>query len=209
MHLVALFRRSRRQNKEIVYMNRLIATAALSALGIICVEPSFAQEQYLGEVRLVGFNFCPTQWLPANGQILNIAQYTALFALYGTTYGGDGVRTFAIPNLQGRAPVGVSSQWPIGAVFGAPNVTLTIGNLPPHRPQLYGSSTAGGVGSPSGALLGTLPGKDYAAAGSPADQPMSTSAIGSIGNGQPVSTQSPSLAMTWCVAIQGIFPSRP
>jgi microcystin-dependent protein len=90
-------------------MNRLLATVALGALVLICVAPAFAQEQYLGEVRLVGFNFCPVNWLPANGQILNIQQYTALFALYGTTYGGNGVQTFALPNLQGRAPVGVST----------------------------------------------------------------------------------------------------
>jgi microcystin-dependent protein len=181
----------------------------LSALGFLCTGPSFAQEQYLGEVRLVGFNFCPNQWLPANGQILNISQFSALFALYGTTYGGDGVRTFGIPNLQGRAPVGVSAQEPIGAVFGNSTVTLTTANLPPHRPQLYGSSSAGGVGSPSGALLGVLPGKDYAPTGSPADLAMSPNAIGLVGNGVPVSTQSPSLSMTWCVAIQGIFPTRP
>jgi microcystin-dependent protein len=111
-------------------MNKLLATAALSALGFLTVGPSFAQEQYLGEVRLVGFNFCPVGWLPANGQILNIQQYTALFALYGTTYGGNGVQNFALPNLQGRAPTGVSTQQPIGAVFGAPSVTLLMGNLP-------------------------------------------------------------------------------
>jgi microcystin-dependent protein len=190
-------------------MNRLLATVALGALGLICVAPASAQEQYLGEVRLVGFNFCPVGWLPANGQILNIQQYTALFALYGTTYGGNGVQTFGIPNLQGRAPVSASAQWPIGAVFGAPSVTLLTANLPPHTHQLFGSSAGGGTGSPAGALLGTLPGNDYAQAGSPADKPMSVTAIGVTGNGQPVATQSPSLSMTWCVAIQGIFPSRP
>jgi microcystin-dependent protein len=189
-------------------MNRLLATVALSALGLLCVGPSFAQEQYLGEVRLVGFNYCPVGWLPANGQILNIAQYSALFALYGTTYGGNGVQTFAIPNLQGRAPVGVSTQQPLGAPFGASSVTLLMANLPPHTHQLFGSSAGGGTGSPAGALLGTLPGNDYASPGSPADRPMSTTSIGLTGNSQPVATQSPSLSMTWCVAINGIFPPR-
>jgi microcystin-dependent protein len=190
-------------------MKRLLATLALSALGLLGAEQASAQERYIGEVRLFGFNFCPTQWVPANGQIIAIASNQALFALYGTTYGGDGRTNFGLPNLQGRAPVGVSAQEPIGAVFGASAVTLTIANLPPHRPQLFGSSAGGGAGSPAGALLATLPGNDYAVAGSPADKPMSASAIGSIGSGIPVSTQSPSLAMTWCVAVQGIFPSRP
>jgi microcystin-dependent protein len=190
-------------------MKRLLTTVALGALGLLYAVPSFAQEQYLGEVRLVGFNFCPVGWLQANGQILNIQQYTALFALYGTTYGGNGVQNFGIPNLQGRAPTGVSPQQPIGAVFGAPSVTLLTGNLPPHTHQLFGSSAGGGTGSPAGALLATLPGNDYASPGSPADKPMSTAAIGLTGSSQPVATQSPSLSMTWCVAIQGIFPSRP
>jgi microcystin-dependent protein len=190
-------------------MIRLLVTMLLSVLGFLCVGSVSAQEQYIGEVRLVGFNFCPTQWIPANGQLLNISPNQALFALYGTTYGGDGVRTFGVPNLQGRAPVGVSAQEPLGAIFGNSTVTLTTANLPPHRPQLFGSSAGGGAGSPAGALLATPPGNDYAPAGSPADKPMSASAIGSIGNGIPVATQSPSLSMTWCVAVQGIFPSRP
>jgi microcystin-dependent protein len=190
-------------------MDGLLATAALSALGFLCVGPVRAQEPFIGEVRLLGFNFCPTGWTLANGQLLNIAQWQALFALYGTTYGGDGVRNFAIPNLQGRAPVGADAQQPLGAPFGASTVTLTMANLPPHRHQLFGSSAMGGIGSPAGALLATLPGKDYASAGSPADTPMSANAIGLTGNAAPVSTQSPSLSMTWCVALQGIFPSRP
>jgi microcystin-dependent protein len=190
-------------------MTRLLLTMLLSGLGFLCIGPAFAQDQYIGEVRLVGFNFCPTQWIPANGQLLAITSNQALFALYGTTYGGDGVRTFGIPNLQGRAPIGVSPQEPLGAVLGNSTVTLTIANLPPHRPQLFGSSAGGGTGSPAGAMFATLPGNDYAAAGSPADKPMSPNAIGSIGNGIPISTQSPSLSMTWCVAVQGIFPSRP
>lgn len=192
-------------------MNRLLATAALSALGFLCTGAAFAQEQYIGEVRLVGFNFCPQSWFPADGRLLPIAQYQALFALYGTIYGGNGTTNFAIPNLQGRAPVAASSQQPIGAPFGNSNVTLTIANLPPHRPQLYASSTAASVGAPDGALLSTFPAADkiYAPPGSPADKAMSPNSIGILGGGVPISTQSPSLAMTWCVAWSGIFPSRP
>jgi microcystin-dependent protein len=96
-------------------------------------------------------------------------------------------------------------------VFGNSTVNLTVANLPLGWPQLYGSSTAGSVGIPNGGLLGTFPAaeKIYAPAGSPADAPMSTNAIKPVGGGIPISTQSPSLSMTWCVALQGIFPSRP
>jgi microcystin-dependent protein len=209
MHFAAFFFAGAGAETRRSSMNRLLATAALSALGFLCIGPASAQEPFIGEVRLLGFNFCPTGWIVANGQLLNIAQFQALFALYGTTYGGNGVQNFAIPNLQGRAPVGADPQQPLGAPFGASTVTLTMANLPPHRHQLFGSSTTGNVGSPSGALLGTLGGKDYAPAGSPADTAMSANAIGLTGNATPVSTQSPSLSMTWCVALQGIFPSRP
>jgi microcystin-dependent protein len=86
-------------------MKRLPATAALvGALSITCVNLAAAQEPYIGEVRLFGFNFCPVGWLQATGQIFAINQYTALFALYGTTYGGNGTTNFAVPNLSGRAP---------------------------------------------------------------------------------------------------------
>jgi microcystin-dependent protein len=193
-------------------MNKLFATAALSALGFLCiVGPVRAQEPFIGEVRLLGFSFCPNGWTAANGQLLQIAQWQALFSLYGTTYGGDGVRTFAIPNLLGRAPVGADAQQPLGAPFGASTVTLTTANLPPHRHQLYASSTAASVGAPDGALLSTFPAaeKIYAPSGSPADKAMSANAIGLTGNAIPVSTQSPSLSMNWCVALQGIYPTRP
>jgi microcystin-dependent protein len=191
-------------------MNRLLATAALSALGLLSVGPAFAQDQFVGEVRLVGFNFCPRDWIPADGRLLNINQFTALFALYGTIYGGDGQRTFGIPNLQGRAPVSADTQQPIGAVFGNSMVTLTIANLPPHQHQLFASSVAPSVPAPDGALFSTFPAPDkiYAPSTSAADKPMSPKAIGITGSGIPISTQSPSLAMTWCVALQGIFPQR-
>jgi microcystin-dependent protein len=189
-------------------MNKLLATAALSTLGFLCVGPVHAQDQFVGEVRPVGFNFCPRDWLPADGRLLNINQFSALFALYGTIYGGNGQTTFGIPNLQGRAPVAATSEQPIGAVFGNSTVSLTVSNMPPRWPQLHASSAAGAVGDPAGAILGVLPGKDYAAPGSAGDKAMSSNAIGPSGQGVPISTQSPSLSMTWCVATQGIFPQR-
>ena len=190
-------------------MNRLLVTMLLSVLGFLCTGPVFRPGAIPRRSALGRLQFLPQPMDPSERPAPQYLSIPALFSLYGTTYGGDGVRTFGIPNLQGRAPVGVSAQEPIGAVFGNSTVTLTTSNLPPHRPQLFGSSASGGTGSPAGAMFATLPGNDYAAAGSPADKPMSPNAIGSIGSGIPISTQSPSLAMTWCVAVQGIFPSRP
>lgn len=88
-------------------MKRLLAIAALaSALQVICADLASAQEVFLGEIRLFGFNFCPAGWVPAAGQLLPITQYNALFLLYGASFGGDGVTNFALPNLNGRAPYG-------------------------------------------------------------------------------------------------------
>ncbi len=196
-------------------MKRLFAIAALvGALSTTCVNLAAAQEPYLGEVRLFGFNFCPVGWAPAAGQTLNIAQYTALFALYGTVYGGNGTTTFALPNLSGRAPYGIASSRAVGRVigeeYGASTVTLTVAQLPPHTHRLMASSAPDTTNQPDGALLPTAStAKLYAAAGSPTTSPTAAGAIFPAGGGQPISIQSPALSMNWCVAMQGLFPSRP
>jgi len=197
-------------------MKRRVATAMLaSALSIAGVNLASAQEPYLGEIRLFGYNWCPVGWLQAAGQTLAINQYTALFALYGTNFGGNGTTNFQLPNLSGRAPYGQAGGGmgePFGAPYGTSTVTLLTQNLPSHTHQLYGSTANLGAPSPSNALSGTDPnsaGKFYAAAGSPANAPMAVTAIGHTGGNLPISTQSPALSLNWCVAITGIFPSRP
>jgi microcystin-dependent protein len=195
-------------------MKRLLATAALvSALSITCVNLAAAQEQYLGEVRLFGFNFCPIGWAAAAGQILPISQNAALFSLFGTFYGGNGTSTFALPNLSGRAPYGQASGGagqPIGTIYGASTTTLTPAQMPSHTHQLAGSTAADTTNSPAGALLPTFAAGNhiYAASGSPANTPMAATAIGPTGGSQPFSIQSPALSLNWCVATQGIYPSR-
>lgn len=196
-------------------MKRLFAAAVMAcSLIFSCAGPASAQEPYLGEVRLFGYNWCPQGWLQASGQILSIAQNTALFSLYGTNFGGNGQTNFGLPNLTGRAPVGFGSVppgQPFAASYGASSVTLTVGQLPAHTHQLMGSSQGPVNNSPAGGLLPTFPpGQQiYTASGAPADTPMALNAIGITGSNQPVQTQSPALAMNWCVAIVGIYPSRP
>lgn len=197
-------------------MKRHVATAlfagALSAAGI---NLAAAQEMYVGEVRQFGFNWCPYGWLQAAGQLLPIQQYTPLFALLGTSFGGNGTTNFALPNLSGRAPYGQLANGqgqPFGAVYGTSQVTLTVANLPAHTHQLFATSDAQAGPSPANALLPTVPGttaKFYASPGSPANVAMAPTAIGMTGSNIPVATQSPALSMNWCIATQGIFPSRP
>jgi len=189
------------------------------ALSIAGVNLASAQDMYLGELRAFGFNFCPVGWASANGAILSISANAALFALLGTTYGGNGTSTFGLPNLQSRAPYGSGQgpglpNYPLGALFGTPTVTLLTQNLPPHTHQLFGTSglNSAGSNSPAGALLPSYAAagdKFYSATGAPNDRPMAANAIGLTGSGIPINTQSPGLALTWCIATSGIFPSRP
>jgi microcystin-dependent protein len=194
-------------------MKRFIVTAAFAcALQMTATGLASAQEQYLGEVRLFGLNFCPIDWLQASGQILSISQYTALYSLYGITYGGNGQTNFGLPNLNGRAPYGSGSGGqPLGAVYGNSTTTLTIANLPAHTHTFNGTTNPPAGPSPAGALSATFPqatDKIYSASGSPANVPMGN-AIGVTGGSQPISIQSPALAMTWCVAVNGLYPTRP
>jgi microcystin-dependent protein len=195
-------------------MKRLLAAAVLaSALQMIGAGLASAQVVYMGEVRLFGFNFCPKYWLQASGQILSINQYVPLFSLYGTLYGGDGEATFALPNLNGRAPYGWSISEPSpGTVYGSSTAALTVANLPAHS-HTFNATTNPPVGpNPAGALSATFPqptDKVYSATGSPANVVMGN-AIGPTGGNQPFNIQSPALAMMWCVAAEtGIFPYPP
>jgi microcystin-dependent protein len=195
-------------------MQRSLVTAALSSVLVLTsIGFAAAQSPFLGEVRLFGYNFCPQGWASAAGQLMQINQNTALFSLFGTFYGGDGKSTFALPNLQGRAPVGFSDPpqgQPVGTAYGTASVKLTVAQLPAHSHTLQASSQTPDTNLPAGSLLATFqtPQINYAQGNSPANTAMSKGAIGSTGGNEAVPTQSPVLAMAWCVALQGIFPSR-
>jgi microcystin-dependent protein len=198
-------------------MKRLLATAALaSTLHLVGGGLASAQIPYISEVRLFSFNFCPIGWFQASGQLLPISQYTALYALIGTTYGGNGTTTFALPNLNGRAPYGSGSTGglpptTVGEVYGQSTVSLSANNMPAHTHQLYASSNGPATNTAAGGLSASLPTgeRGYAAAGSPANVTFSPNAVGLTGQNLPVNIQSPSLSMNWCIAYDGIFPPHP
>jgi microcystin-dependent protein len=167
-------------------------------------------EPFLGEIRTFGFNFAPQGWAQCNGQLLPIQQNAALFSLLGTQYGGDGVRTFALPNLQGRAPVhvGTSGGVPnisIGQSGGAASTTLSVNQMPSHSHSVACSSVAGNQASPAGNYLAKKT-RDFATAGD--NNTMAAGMIEHTGGSQPVPTQSPFLGLNFCIALVGIFPSR-
>jgi microcystin-dependent protein len=198
-------------------MKRLLATAALACtLQLAGAGLASAQMPYVSEVRLFSFNFCPVGWFQASGQLLPIQAYTPLFALIGTTYGGNGQTNFALPNLNGSAPYGAGTTpglppTTLGEVYGQSAVTLTTGNMPAHTHQEFASTNAPGANTAAGGLEASFPtgAKVWAAAGSPADVSYSPNAVSITGSNLPVNVQSPSLSMMWCIAYNGIFPSRP
>jgi microcystin-dependent protein len=170
-------------------------------------------DPFIGQLMVVAFNFCPNGWMPANGQTLSIVQNTALFSLLGTTYGGDGRTTFALPDLQGRVPIG-QGQGPgldvysMGQSGGAETHALTTNELPGHTHTAYGSTASPTALSPAGAEVATQDRvKMYAPPG--ARTAMANEAIGVTGGNTPFDIHPPFLTLQWCIAVQGIFPSRP
>ncbi len=176
-----------------------------------------SSDAYLGSICVVAFTFCPRGYEEASGQLVSIAQNTALFSLLGTTYGGDGRTTFALPDLRSRVPRGVGqgpglSQVVQGQVDGVESVTINNTQMPAHShsAQLRGSSAAGNVDSPSGSVPAKMARSNNYSNGA-ADSNMGSSAliVGSAGLGQPLSVLNPSLGMRYCIATAGVYPSRP
>jgi microcystin-dependent protein len=160
-------------------------------------------DPFLGEIRPFAFGVIPRGWLPCEGQVLPINQNQALFSLLGTTYGGNGVNTFQLPDLRGRLPLGSSQNYPPGTVGGEATHTLTVNETPAHTHMVQASSATG--------TLSTLQGNYWAGAMNYAAAPdtaMAPDAIGAAGQSQPHENMQPYMAVSFCIATNGIFPSR-
>jgi microcystin-dependent protein len=170
-------------------------------------------DPFIGEIRMFGGNFAPLGWAFCNGQILAISQYDALFALIGTTYGGDGQTTFALPDLRGRIPIhagtgpGLSPRT-LGESSGMETVTLSVNQLPAHDHQFVGTTSAASAASPASALLATPTSVDlYRPATIPAAN-MAPGAIGPAGGSQPHDNIQPYQCISFIIALEGIFPPQ-
>jgi len=165
---------------------------------------------YLSEIRIVSFNFAPKGWAFCNGQTMSINQNQALFSLLGTTYGGDGITTFNLPNLQGRAPVHTGSDtfgnpYALGQSAGEPSVTLTVTDLPAHTHQAQAVTTVANLGSPAGNVWADSASDPYSAN---ANATMNATAVSQAGGSQPHNNVAPYLTLNFIIALTGIFPSR-
>jgi len=168
-------------------------------------------EPFLGQLMITPYNFAPRGWAMCNGQLLPINENTALFALLGTFYGGDGIRTFALPDLRGRAPIGFGqgpglSSYDIGQQGGEEQVTLTISQIPNHTHTAMAAASVANTGSPAGAYWAMPRALLYSSSAPNVD--MNANALASTGGGQPHDNRKPFLVVNYVIALQGIFPSR-
>jgi microcystin-dependent protein len=169
---------------------------------------------FLAEIRIFGFNFAPTGWAFCNGQLIPLSQNTALFSLLGTTYGGDGKSNFALPNLQGAAPMqpGQSpgtSLYDLGQTGGETAVTLTASEVPGHTHSLQASARTADLDAPgpANALARSTPGYIYKQpAGAATPQPLGAGVLTPAGGSQPHNNLMPYLTLNFCIALQGIYP---
>jgi len=167
-------------------------------------------EPFLGQIILVPYNFAPRGWAFCNGQILSIAQNTALFSLLGTTYGGNGQTTFALPDLRGRTALSAGqgpglSNYDLGQVSGSETVTLTINQMPQHNHGVNTQASTSDATSNKASNNYLATGNSYAAT---QDTTMAPQTVQLAGGSQPHENLQPYLTLNYCIALEGIFPSR-
>ena len=170
-------------------------------------------ETFLGEIRMFAGNFAPTGWAFCQGQLLPIAQNQALFSLLGTTYGGNGTTTFALPDLRGRVPVGFGqgpslSNREIGEKFGSELVTLNINQMPSHNHTVNAVTTEGNQNLPTNSLPANTKALDKEYSDANANTTMKATMVNPTGGNQPFGVTQPSLGVNFIIALQGVFPSR-
>ncbi|HWR54028.1 MAG TPA: tail fiber protein [Bryobacteraceae bacterium] len=173
-------------------------------------------EPFIGQLQLFAFGFVPRGWVRCEGQLLQISQYQALFALLGTTFGGNGTTTFGLPDLRGRAAVGAGqmtagSFYPLGQAGGLEGVQLTPDNLPAHNHMILATTGATNTGRPPGTLLGDTGAGGpamYAPQSGSSPAALAAAAVAPAGESQRHENRQPYLTMTWAIALQGIWPSR-
>lgn len=179
-------------------------------------------DPYIGEIRLLPFGFAPTGWALCQGQILSIAQNTALFSVIGTQYGGNGTSNFALPNLSGAVPIGAGqgpglSSFSVGQTGGEATVSLSLPALPAHSHPMTAIAAPATAAAPASGLApaegrnqgrGSMAIRDFAPPGTGTATTLSSASVAPAGGSGPHNNMQPSLTMNWCIALSGIYPPR-
>jgi microcystin-dependent protein len=163
-------------------------------------------QPYVGEIRIFAGNFAPAGWMFCEGQLLPISENETLFQLIGTTYGGDGESTFALPDLRGRIPIHQGNGFILAETGGAEEITLTVNQIPAHTHPLLATSNPGAQSAPANQLLARDTGTDLYGADTPYVN-MAAQAIGPVGGSQPHTNFQPYLCVDFIISLFGIFPS--
>ena len=164
-------------------------------------------DPFLGEIRLTPYSFTVSGWASCDGQYVPIDQHSDLFSLLGTTYGGDGRTSFALPNLQGRIPVGQGPDHTIGQMSGSETVPLRLNQMPQHTHQASGVAAEGTTTSPANAVWASSPLGAYSASPNPTLAPMAAM-LSPAGGSQPHENRMPYLTLNFQICLLGIYPSR-
>jgi len=191
----------------------------LILLGIVMACAAFSPRAgaqgtspYIGQILIVPYEFAPVGWAFCDGSILSIAEFPALFDLIGTTYGGDGKSTFALPDLRGRVPIGQgqgpgTSDYVIGQAGGEETVTLTVAQIPAHTHEVQGQGGLGTTNNPSGATWATQSRLNVYSSATPSVT-MGAASIGTAGSSEPHDNHSPYLTINYIISLFGVFPSQ-
>lgn len=164
-------------------------------------------QPYVGEIRMFAGNFAPAGWMFCEGQLLPISEYETLFNLIGTTYGGDGQSTFALPDLRGRLPIHMGNGFTLAETGGVETVTLTVSQIPAHSHPMLASLDQGNTVNPGGNVLAaTATATPYITI--PPTAPLSPQAVSSVGGSQPHTNFQPYLCVDFIISLFGIFPSQ-
>lgn len=198
-----------------MWKKTLLGLAAGGA-ALCAASPAMAQTYFVGQVIIVGYNFCPVGTLQADGSLQSIATYQTLYTIYGTTYGGDGQTSFGLPDLRGRSPIHVgqspgTSSYALGQQGGTDSVTLTIAQMPSHTHQAYALAVDGGPNTddPNNAALADFDaGFPVYKQNAAPDAPMAagTAVMQPMGGSNPFSNLDPFLTLNFCVVIDGVYP---
>lgn len=193
--------------KKIVYISILVFV-------LIGNQKGFSQENpYVGQIKMFAGNFAPAGWMFCEGQLLPISEYETLFVIIGTTYGGDGQTTFALPDLRGRLPMhtgtgqGLTPRV-IGEMGGSENVTLTINQMPAHNHLVNAVTADGNQSTPTGSLYANTKVLDKEYSDAASNTVMKSTMVGNTGGNQSIDNRQPSLAVSFIISLYGIFPSQ-